>query len=131
MKRQVRRGTFKTNSSSHHSITMCMESDYDRWRDEGLLLYKGGGYGYTGNNKPEKNHFYTRDEAISFEKTSKYNNDVDWDNEQEVDDILTDSEFFTYDYFWNEYCEDYEGYEETMTTPNGENVVAFGYYGFN
>ena len=91
----------------------------------------GGGYGYTGNNKPKNNHFYTKDEAISFEKTSKYNNNVDWDNEQEVNDVLTDNEFFTYDYFWNEYCEDLEGYEEIMTTPNGENVVAFGYYGFN
>ena len=31
MKRQIRRGVFETNSSSVHSITMCMKSDYDRW----------------------------------------------------------------------------------------------------
>lgn len=29
--RQVRRGVFETNSSSVHSITMCMKSDYDKW----------------------------------------------------------------------------------------------------
>ena len=129
MKKQIRRGTFETNSSSCHSITMCMESDYDRWRDEGLLLYMGLGCGYAKNNKPEENHFYTRDEAISFEKTSKYNDNVDWNNRNEVNDILNDDGFFTYDYFWDDYCEYYECYEETMTTPNGENVIAFGYYG--
>jgi len=31
MKRQIRRGTFETNSSSMHVIVMCMESDYDKW----------------------------------------------------------------------------------------------------
>ena len=29
----VRRGTFETNSSSTHSITMCTESDYDKWKN--------------------------------------------------------------------------------------------------
>lgn len=108
MKRQIRRGVFETNSSSMHVIVMCMESDYDKWRDEGLLLYMGRGYDYAENNKPEKNHFYTRDEVISFEKTSRYNDNVDWDNEQEVNDILSDKGFLTYDYFWNEYCDGYD-----------------------
>ena len=31
--------------------------------------------------------------------------------------------------FWDDYCEDYEDYEETMTTPNGDRVIAFGFYG--
>ncbi len=131
MKKKIRRGVYETNSSSCHSITMCMESDYDRWREEGLLLYKGWGYGYAENNKPEKNHFYTRDEVISFEKTSRYNDNVDWNNEKEVNDILSDKGFLSYDSFWDDYCEDYEAYEETMTTPNGEKVVAFGYYGWD
>ena len=129
MKNQISRLVFETNSSSCHSITMCMKSDYDRWENEGLLLYMGYGYGYAENNKPERNHFYTRDKAISFVKTSKYSDNVDWDNEQKVNEILTDKEFFTCDYFWNEYCGDCEGYEETMTTPNGDRVMTFGYYG--
>lgn len=130
MKKQIRRGTFETNSSSIHAIVMCMESDYDKWKKGELLLYTGWGYGYAENNEPKENHFYTRDEAISFYKTSRYNDNVDWDNEQKVNEILTDKEFLTYDYFWNKYCENYEDYEETLTTPNGENVIAFGYYGY-
>ena len=31
MKRQVRCGVFETNSSSVHSLCMCMESDYEKW----------------------------------------------------------------------------------------------------
>lgn len=38
MKRQIRRGVFETNSSSVHSLTMCTQSDYDRWKD-GELIY--------------------------------------------------------------------------------------------
>ena len=41
MKRQIRCGVFETNSSSVHSLTMCMESDYNRWSRENLFLYKG------------------------------------------------------------------------------------------
>ena len=38
MKRQIRRGVFETNSSSCHSLTMCTQSDYDRWK-YGELIY--------------------------------------------------------------------------------------------
>ena len=38
MKRQIRRGVFETNSSSVHSLTMCTQSDYDRWKN-GELIY--------------------------------------------------------------------------------------------
>ena len=130
MKRQIRRGVFETNSSSVHSLTMCMESDYNRWSRENLFLYIGSGWWYPDNNKPEKNHFYTREEAIEFEKTDKYvREDVNWTDEEEVNEILHDNEFYDYEYFWNEYCEYYETFKETTTTPNGERVVAFGYYG--
>ena len=132
MKKQIRRGTFETNSSSTHTIVMCMESDYDRWQEGNLYLFTGSGWCYPDNNKPEKNHFYTREEAIEFEKTDKYaREDVNWTDEDEVNEILRENEFYDYEYFWNEYCEDYEDYEETLTTPNGDKVVAFGYYGFN
>ena len=130
MKRQIRRGAFETNSSSVHSLTMCMESDYDRWQKDNLYLFTGLGWCYPDNNKPEKNHFYTREEAIEFEKTDKYvREDVNWTDEEEVNEILHEKEFYDYEYFWNEYCEDYETFEETTTTPNGERVVAFAYYG--
>ena len=38
MKRQVRQGVFETNSSSTHSLTICTENEYDKWK-KGELLF--------------------------------------------------------------------------------------------
>ena len=66
MKRQIRRGVFETNSSSVHSLTMCMKSDYSRWAKDNLFLFTGSGWCYPDDNKPQKNHCYTKEEAIAF-----------------------------------------------------------------
>ena len=77
-----------------------MESDYDRWQEDNLYLFTGSGWCYPDNNKPEKN--YTREEAIEFEKTNKYEReDVNWTDEEEVNEILRENEFYDYEYFWN------------------------------
>ncbi len=132
MKRQIRRGVFETNSSSTHSLTMCMASDYDRWEKEKLYLFTGSGYSYPDDNKPEKNHFYTREEAIEFEKTDRFvRKDVNWTDEETVNEILHDNEWYDYAYYWDMYCDCYETFEGRTVTPNGDEVVAFGYYGYN
>jgi len=33
MKRQIRRSVFETNSSSTHSITMCSNTDFEKWEN--------------------------------------------------------------------------------------------------
>lgn len=40
-----------------------------------------------------------------------------------------DEENYNYEDFWDNYCEYYEGFTETFTTPHGDEIVAFGYYG--
>jgi hypothetical protein len=47
---QIRRGTFETNSSSVHSLTLCSKSDYERW-SYGELFYEPWGEGFI---EPEK-----------------------------------------------------------------------------
>ena len=42
MKRQIRRGVFETNSSSVHSLTMCMESDFNKWVTGELVWSRWG-----------------------------------------------------------------------------------------
>lgn len=133
MKRQVRRGVFETNSSSTHSLTMCLKSDYDRWESGEVLLFTGSGWSYPEDNKPQKNHFYTKEEAIAFEKVSKYppDEDLDWNDEDRVMDMLHDNEWFDSDYYWNDYCSEYETFEDNLTTPSGDKVITFGYYGYD
>jgi hypothetical protein len=125
MKKQIRRGVFETNSSSTHSLTMMMKSDYDRWQNEKLYLYEGG-YGWEFS-QPVKNSLYTKEEVIKFAKNNRYwHGDVE--DEYEEYEILRDMGFISWDDEGSEYLESF--YKE-FTTPSGETIVAFGEYGYD
>lgn len=153
----VRRGTFETNSSSTHSITMCMESDYEKWKN-GELYY------FDSNNE-----FVTKEQRDNIIKAMilKDNMDIDYDaktitfkgntisydnwedRENKIKSLTTEEnlkeitqeefeEFLNYNFdkyempcSYSEYYDDieYETYKSTFTTPSGERVVSFGYYG--
>lgn len=36
----IRLGTFETNSSSTHSITMCMKEEYEKWKSGELFFVR-------------------------------------------------------------------------------------------
>ena len=121
MKRQIRRGVFETNSSSVHSLTMCSGEEYDKWKNGEVLYWR------------EEDKFGTREEIIEEMKVAKWWDGspkflgVNWEDEDVVADVFSDYEVETYEeYFDNEW---FETYVEYHTTPNGEQVVAFGYYG--
>lgn len=121
MKMQIRRGVFETNSSSVHSITMCTGSGFDRWTDGELLFWE------------DEKKFGTREEIIEdLKKSTWYDGklrypDINWDDKDQVSDIFNDENIKTFNqYFQNDW---FETYWEAYTTPGGENVVAFGYYG--
>lgn len=123
MKKQIRRGVFETNSSSTHSLTMMMKSDYERWEKESLYLFNGYTYGWDFN-KPTRGALYTREEAIEFVKNSRY-----YYGANEIDDVyLRNEDFISFDDKDSGYLEDF--YEE-FTTPSGETIVAFGEYGYD
>ena len=123
MKKRIRRGVFETNSSSTHSLTMMMKSDYDRWHDDELYLYDGFGWGWDFD-PPITNNLYTREEVVEFVKSNKYYKD-----KEEIDnEMLRDMEFISWDDWGNEHLESF--YEE-FTTPSGETIVAFGEYGYD
>ena len=99
MKRQIRRGVFETNSSSVHSLTMCMESDFNKWVAGELVWSRWG------------------DELIPI--TDEIKKSIEEDERE----YLTYEQFNDYNYI------DYETFEDSYTTPNGETVKSFGYYG--
>ena len=122
--KQIRRGVFETNSSSTHSLTMMTKSDYERWHNDHLYLYRSE-YTYGWDfNKPVKGNLYTRDEVVEFAKNYKY-----YEDGEEIDDkMLRYMDFVSWDDEGNEYLESF--YEE-FTTPSGETIVAFGEYGYD
>lgn len=122
MKRQVRRGVFETNSSSVHSLTMCSSDEYEKWKNEEILFWQ------------DENKFATKQEIIEELKQARwsYNNslkypDVNWEDEDEIDELFSDERIQTYEEFFDN--EWFETYSQTYTTPNGETIVGFGYYG--
>lgn len=88
MKIQVRRGVFETNSSSVHSLCICSEDDYDRFKN-GELFYNSRKQILTKNS-----------------------------DDMTYGDFLRELEYF-------------ESYEEYYTTKSGDDIVVFGYYGFD
>lgn len=98
---QVRQGIFETNSSSTHSLTMCTGSDYEKWKN-GELIYD-----------------YYNDELVPVtDKIRELKEDGD-------------DEYVTYENFQDWSYMDLESFESRFTTPGGEEVVAFGYYGYD
>ena len=127
----IRRGAFETNSSSVHSLTFCTDDEFRKFFN-GDVWYVKENWGLPDNWK-EKN-FVTPQEAreILMQIAQKEDWDVDV-SELTNDELLEMSEnewFVSFDTLG--YCGGepwYETYYDKYTTPSGETVVAFGYYG--
>lgn len=131
MKRQIRQSVFETNSSSVHSLTMCLKADWDKWMKEEVLMRKG--------------KFLETEKAMqeNAEDLRKYANCSEEDIKAYLDGELTLADLNVSRWYVAEYWHtpdeddaylegsDYEGFEKTFTTPSGDEVVAFGYYGEN
>lgn len=120
---QVRQGVFETNSSSTHSITMCTKNEFKEWVDG--KIYRNDGYWYGSTSVLKDKDFLTYDEAIELIKSSEYYEPMKED--ENVDDYFKEYEIYSYDN-WGEY---YETDVTNYTTPNGEEIVAVCYYGYN
>lgn len=125
--KQTRYGVFETNSSSTHSITMCMKDDYDKWVNGEVYLNEGGWCSYS---KYKDKQFVTKEEAIDIIVNNTYHHDADLTtmNNDELEEYFRDNEIYTCDSYGNEYLENFEA---EFTTPNGETVVSFGQYGYD
>lgn len=125
MKISIRRGVFETNSSSTHSLTICTEDEFNKWKNGEMYLT------YDGLETKEdimktwianKKRWYPEEYAnLSEEEIIK---------EFEKDFEESSYEYKTYEYWQNEEsC--LESYFETYTTPGGEKICVFGEYGYD
>ena len=125
MKISIRRGVFETNSSSTHSLTICTEDEFNKWKNgemyltyDGLKTKEDIMKTWIANKKrwyPEKYANLSEEEIIK---------------EFEKDFEESSYEYKTYEYWQNEEsC--LESYFETYTTPGGEKIYVFGEYGYD
>ena len=122
----VRLGTFETNSSSTHSITMCMESDYEKWKN-GEMYWNRWNDELVSKEEVEKEMAKLREEFIADNPDFDENNE-EWKEKLEQY-INEDKMYYTYEEFNDYDYIEYETFVDTFETPQGEKVVSFGYYG--
>ena len=48
-----------------------------------------------------------------------------------INDDKDEDRYLGYDEYWERYEEYYEGFEERYTSPSGDKIIAFGYYGYD
>lgn len=157
----IRNGVFETNSSSTHSITMCMKSDYEKWKNGELYYFEGSKTGFVTKEERDKiirkNIIYDKldidydKKTITFKdvtvqykdyedkyekmKTFYTKENLEEITQEEIDNYI-EEDFDIHEIpctykEWQEYNEDMETYEDNFKTPSGEEVVSFGYYGYD
>lgn len=115
----IRVGVFETNSSSTHSLTMCTREEYDKWKKGELLWNKWDEDFMTLEQLCRENEIQFDDEL--------YDNDEDY--AESIDKKIKNAGYLTYEEFWED--EYLEGFEDSYTTKGGEEIVAFGLYGYD
>ena len=124
---QIRRNVFETNSSSTHSITMCMSSDYDLWRKNKVWFIDR----YDAKFFPWNAliDYITKNHIVEAEDIQTLKEHYDRDDMETVEDMLADYEIYTYNSWCDKRHPEFERFTDKFTTPSGETVVSFGYYG--
>ena len=124
---QIRHNTFETNSSSTHSIVICTKQEY--------LDFKHNKKWYI-DRYSVKNKFVTWDELLvtilqyhlmdadAFEEIHR----LKIEDEEGLEEYLRDYDIYNYGTY-NDNA--YEDFEDEYTTPQGEEIAVFGYFGYD
>lgn len=104
---QIRKNVFETNSSSTHSLTICSKDEYQDWVD-GKCYWSRWYENFVSNEEVEE----------KFKKSSY----------DDFDEYLIDEGLYTFDRYDDI---EMETYEESYKTKSGDEIIAFGYYGYD
>lgn len=140
MKQTIRLGTFETNSSSTHSLVMCSAEEFKKW-EEGEFLINN----WNGKFVPKQEIIkkvlqeHKREEILEYwdDFDEEEYNDADEERKEQIFQealytyLREHDDIFSYEDYWDRYEEYYETFEQHYETKNGDEVVAFGYYGYD
>lgn len=136
-KQTIRYGVFETNSSLVHSLTICSEEDFNKW--------KSGEYLFDTYKKEFVLSFTLSDKDKQKAKEEYIRNQSDYMKDwEELPETAREKYFNEYvekndlfDYYDNKTYDDYfdnndlETFEQRYTTNSGEVIVAFGRFGYD
>ena len=124
---KIRSNCFETNSSSTHSLVICTKQDYLDFKDNKKWFV---------DRYRVKNKLVTWDELlVTIRKYHLMDADAQEEilklketDEGELEKYLRDYDIFSYDTYSDN---DFEEFEDEFTTPGGEEVIAFGHFGYD
>lgn len=138
---QVRQGVFETNSSSTHSLNICTQEEFDAWTaKDSDICFIGEAWGDFDPSKFNGAEFVTKQEVLDRAiEANKEHEDKEYYKTYDIEHFFEKPE----DKWYYEsdaedaniyLAEDYESdtleyYERKFTTPSGDKMVAFGFYG--
>lgn len=109
--RQVRVGVFETNSSSTHTLVIMTKEQHDKFKKGELFL--------------DGSHNVLTKEQIE----AKYKDSIEKWHDGDVDDFIA-SDNLSYESFY-ESAGECEDFLQEYTSPSGEKIVVFGYFGYS
>ena len=135
--KQMRRGVFETNSSSTHSLTICTEEEFEKWRNGELLFDRWNDCfieeiplsdqeqtDAMENYNDIKSTYWKNWEQLSEEEIES------WYRRYASQYLNKSNDGQTYDeYMHSSY--DLEVYSKHYTSPSGDKLVVFGKYGYD
>lgn len=96
---QIRQGVFETNSSSTHALAICTQEEWDKLQSGEYLV-----------NEYDINNIVSKDDPRAINDPESWK---EW--------YITYGELYDRTYF--------EFFNNHFTTPSGDEMVAWGYYG--
>lgn len=138
MKRQIRRGVFETNSSSTHSISITTKKMFNDWKKGKVKYNRWADIWLQAEELTEKDINDCIEEYMS-RKPSYYKdwNDLDEkDKQRELDAyankyLNTSTDGYTYQEYMESISCGYEFSCKDYTTEHGDEIVVFGYGGYD
>lgn len=136
MKKQIRRGVFETNSSSTHSLTMCSEEEFEKWKNGEILFDRWGSEDFVS---PKTMTDLQKNDAKEYYESTRDDFQKEWDNLSETakesyytkyakENGLIDEDAQTYEQYMRN--NDLETFVTRYTSKSGDKIVAFGEYGY-
>ena len=116
---QTRYSVFETNSSSVHSICICSKNEYDCWADELPLITKES---FLWDDYSER--------LVSIEEILSYI-PISFEEAERIGFSCINTNHYMTKSVYSQSCYKkwYNDYEEKFTSPSGDKMIAFGYYG--
>lgn len=145
----IRTNVFETNSSSTHTLVLCDKDEYTEWitgkklynlyHDEPHMwrVFDKEKNMYVETEKGVPPTFVTEEEATYYDSNYPYPKaEVDCWKGDELEYITQNGEYYPRKFLtFKEYIDiigdEYYTFEDLYTTPNGEEVIAFGYFGYD